>query len=209
MFDSNANKVICSLINEKQDASVSGVEFTKEGVLLTRSNGVAEYWKTDLLSHTCELKSQIPGTAGINASIHPLNPYFLYGPTNTSWGMYNLETGSKLCQIELENEDELTCVTVHPDGLMMATGSTKGEIKIWDIRNQSVVATFDGHAGPIKSIKFSEKAIHLVSSSANENILHLWSLKKLNNPPQQLVHKQGSKISSVDFDPFGSYVVSA
>lgn len=120
-----------------------------------------------------------------------------------------METGSRLTQIELENNEELSCVAVHPDGLMMATGSNNGVIRLWDIRTQSVVAKLEEHKDPIRNLKFSEKAIHLVSTSQNDNSPLLWNLKKLNkSSPQRLVHSRGHQVNSVEFDPYGAYIIT-
>lgn len=208
VFDSNSNRVSCALNNPNDTSKVTGVEFTQEGVLLSRHNGAAEFWTVDLLARSSELKRQIHGHAGIVASVHPLNPYFVYGAAHNAWGMYNMETGAKLCQIELDDGD-LTCLTVHPDGLMMSTGSSNGVINLWDIRTQKPVATLEGHKAPVTSLQFSEKAIHLASASTKENSALLWSLKKLQKPPQNIVHNRGGSIRSVTFDPYGAYITTA
>jgi pre-mRNA-processing factor 19 len=209
IYDSNTNKITTTLNNPNDGDKVISVEFTHEGVLLTRSNGVAEYWKVDLLAQTSQLKTTVRGHAGIKACAHPLSPYFIFGATHDSWGIYNMETGLKLCQTELDDGSELTSLTVHPDGLMMATGASNGVIKLWDIRQQNAVATLEGHKAPVTGLQFSEKAVHLASASSKENSALLWSLKKLKNPPQNIAHGKEGTIRSVTFDPFGEYITSA
>lgn len=210
IFDKSSQKVISSLVNEQDHSGVFAVEFSKNGVLLTRNNGVAEYWNTDFATESWKLKRKVFGVAGIVAKVHPLDPYFIFSSTNNSWGYFNMETGSKLAQIELENNEELSCVTIHPDGLMMATGSNNGIIRLWDIRTQSVVAKLEEHKDPIRSLKFSEKAIHLVSTSQNDISPLLWNLKKLNqSSPQKILHTKGGQVNSVEFDPYGSYIITS
>jgi pre-mRNA-processing factor 19 len=207
IFDSSSNKVITSLINPADNDKIIAVEFALKSILLTRNNGHAEYWVVDLLSQSAELKTVVKGHPGTHASMHPLNPYFLFGASATAWGLYNMESGSKLCQVELEDDGELTSLTGHPDGLMMATGSSNGTVRLYDIRTQKVAATLKGHEGPVTFLQFSQKAIHLASVSTSENKALLWSLKKLKNPPQNIVHNEGS-IKSVTFDPYGAYITT-
>lgn len=209
VFDYNSNKVVATLQNPDNTDRISGVQFTQNGVLLTRHQGIAEFWNVDLLSHTAELRRQIQGHSGTIAQAYPLNPYFIYGVTNNAWGMFNMETGAKLCQVELDDHSDLTSVAVHPDGLMMATGSSTGVIKLWDVRSQKVAATLEGHKSAIHSLEFSEKGIQLCSASHKENIAHLWSLKKLQKPPKNLTHRQGGVIRDVTFDPYGAYIATA
>ena len=198
IFDKNTSNVVSTLTSQLSNSSVIGVEFTNNGILLTRADGTIEYWSVDLYSESWDLKRQIKGTEGVIAKVHPLNPYFISSPTHGSWGMFNMETGSKLAQIELDDNEDLSWVTVHPDGLMMATGSSNGIIRLWDIRTQSSVAKLEEHKSPIKNLKFSEKAIHLASSAQNDSTPLLWNLKKLNkSAPQKLSHSSSSEINSI------------
>ena len=119
-----------------------------------------------------------------------------------------METGLRLCDILVEEDANLTSITVHPDGLMMATGCSNGSISIWDIRSQNKVATMSEHKSPITSLKFSNKGIHLASGCEKENVVLLYNLKnRMQDPPLKLVHAQGSSIKSIDFDKYGTYIV--
>lgn len=209
VFDSSSNKVVTTLNNSLNNNQISDVQFTQNGVLLTREPGTVEFWTIDLLARSSELRTTIQGHPGVVAQIHPLNPYFVFGATNSAWGLCNMETGSKLCTVDLDDGDDLTSVAIHPDGLMLATGSSSGRIKIWDLRSQNVAATLDGHKAAVSSLVFSEKGIQLASSSLKENIVQLWSLKKLEKPPKNMVHKQGGVVRDITFDPYGAYAITA
>lgn len=210
LFDSNSSKVVCAMENPQDKTKVNSVQFTQEGILLTRANGAAEYWTLDILARSSSLKAQFQGHQGIKAQVHPLNPYSIFGTSSTSWGMYNIETGSKLCEIDLGDGYELNDITVHPDGLMMATGCKNGTIQLWDIRQQRVAANMENHKTPVTSLNFSEKGIHLASASTEDNVALLWNLKKIGKAqPQKMVHKQGGVVRSLTFDPYGAYIATA
>mmetsp|Transcript_21395 Transcript_21395/g.21030 ORF Transcript_21395/g.21030 Transcript_21395/m.21030 type:complete len:365 (-) Transcript_21395:23-1117(-) len=209
IFDKTSGKVTHNFGDNSNSSPVNGVEFMDSGVLLSKANGSAEYWAVDLVSQTSTHMKTIQGQAGIIASSHPLNPYVIHGTGSNSWGFFNIETGAKLFQTELKDGMDLTSLRVHPDGLMVATGSSTGVVNLWDIRTQSCAAVMEGINSPITRLEFSEKAIHLAGSSDKSNIAGLWNLKKFKKPPQKLIHQQGSVVRSIAFDPYGAFVVSA
>jgi pre-mRNA-processing factor 19 len=44
----------------------------------------------------------------------------------------------------------------HPDGLLLAAGTADNVVKIFDVKTQKNVATFEGHGGAVVSVSFSE-----------------------------------------------------
>jgi hypothetical protein len=67
--------------NQDDNSRCKGIEFTTNGVLLTRENGYVEYWNTDLVAQQAKLMQRMEGAAGIVASYHPLDPYCIIGST--------------------------------------------------------------------------------------------------------------------------------
>ena len=56
---------------------------------------------------------------------------------------------------------------MHPDGMIVGTGGADGSVKIWDIRRQSELHSFEEHSGPVSTLSFSENGVHLASGSAD------------------------------------------
>jgi len=48
-----------------------------------------------------------------------------------------------------------TAASFHPDGLLLGTGDANGVVRVWDVKSQQVIASFEGHSGPVK-FSFSE-----------------------------------------------------
>lgn len=45
---------------------------------------------------------------------------------------YHPRTGEQVVQLgETADKDEVTCVTVGPDGVVVATGNRQGRVKLW------------------------------------------------------------------------------
>lgn len=209
ILDKNSGKLTHNFGDATNVDKIQKVEFTKNGLLASKHNGTTEYWEVDLLGGTANLKTKIHGYHGVLASAHPLDPYLICGVNEHTWGLYNFETGTKLCQVELNEGSILTSLKVHPDGLMVATGSDSGVITLWDLRSQKAATNLEGHTSAVTKLEFSEKAIHLASATDKDNVVKLWNLKKTHKAPQNLVHQQGSIVRGISFDPYGAYIVTA
>lgn len=62
---------------------------------------------------------------------------------------------------------EFTSMSIHPDGLILGTGTSSGTVRIWDIKSQQVPATFEQHTGTITSLAFSENGYRSRRSFVN------------------------------------------
>jgi pre-mRNA-processing factor 19 len=209
ILDKSSGKLTHNFGDSATADKIQKVEFTKNGLITSKHNGTIEYYEIDLLAGTANLKTKIHGCPGVLASAHPLDPYMICGVNEHTWGLYNFETGTKLCQVELKEGMKLTSLRVHPDGLMVATGSDTGVITLWDLRSQKAATNLEGHTSAVTKLEFSEKAIHLASATDKDNVVKLWNLKKTHKPPQNLVHQQGTTVRGISFDPYGSYIVTA
>ena len=99
-------------------------------------------------------------------SLHPTQDYFLSTSKDKSWTFSDINSGVDL--IRTFDEDAITCGQFHPDGLILGTGTTRAEVKIWDLKSSSKGAAaqpFRGHSGPVEAIAFSENGYHLATAS--------------------------------------------
>lgn len=49
-----------------------------------------------------------------------------------------------------------TAIEFHPDGMILGAGTGDSVVRIWDVKSQSVAASFGGHTGKISALAFSE-----------------------------------------------------
>ena len=103
------------------------------------------------------------------------------------------------------HQDSVKSVGFSPDGNYLVSGSDDNTVKLWDVKNQSLVHTFNGHQDWVLSVGFSRDGNYLVSGSLDKTV-KLWDMKK-----QSLIHTfngHQKAVSSVRFSPDGNYLVS-
>lgn len=77
-------------------------------------------------------------------------------------------------------------------------------MRIWDIKSQSNVANFEGHAGHVKCLAFSENGYYLATGAADATV-KLWDLRKLKNF-HSIASAATSEVASLHFDHSGAFL---
>lgn len=98
---------------------------------------------------------------------------------DATWCLNDLSRG--VCHIQKSvdgNSDGYTCCQFHPDGLILATGTESGLVRLWDIREQQNVANCEGHTANIHSLSFNENGYMLATGGA-DGLAHVWDLRKI------------------------------
>ena len=95
----------------------------------------------------------------------------------------------------------------HPDGLIFATGTSRAEVRIWDLKSSAqgnakpATQPLRGHSGPVEAIAFSENGFHLATASRS-NEVKLWDLRRLKNF-KTLTLSESFKVRHLMFDKSG------
>lgn len=205
IFNRGSGKIVQTLTGHTK--KLTSVQFhpTDEMVVTCSSDKTARVWKAGQsgysVAHT--LKSHSAEVSG--AHIHPTNEYVVTGSLDKSWCLHSLETGAELTKVkEASVTKGYSCIKFHPDGLILGTGTVDSLIRIWDIKTQNNVASFEGHRGTITALAFSENGYYL-ATAAEDSAVRLWDLRKLENF-KTINLDEGKKVTSLDFDYSGQYL---
>lgn len=138
-------------------------------------------------------------------TVHPTSTYFVTASADKSWNFYDIETSLCLTSVTDSTVDTgYTCAAIHPDGLILGTGTADSRVRIWDVKSQTSVANFDGHKSPVVSMSFSENGYHLATAAADG--IKLWDLRKVKNFKTLTPYGAGLKTGAVRFDSSGLYL---
>ena len=72
-----------------------------------------------------------------------------------------------------ENIGGIISAALSPNGTILATGTTEGRLKLWDIVTQANITTIDAHTASVDSIAFSPDGT-ILASGLREGIITLW-----------------------------------
>jgi len=172
---------------------------TQDVIFSTSKDKTAKVWtpseKGYAASHTVTVhQGDVTG-----CSVHATGDYWVTVSEDSTWAFHDIATSAVLAKVDVSAP--CSSLALHPDGLILGTGTTSSQIKIWDIKTQKNVASFEGHKASVSSLSFSENGYYLASSAGNT--VKLWDLRKLKNLHSIEVP---SEVTAVEWDLSGSYL---
>ncbi|KAL4159028.1 hypothetical protein PRNP1_004800 [Phytophthora ramorum] len=126
----------------KVDADVMDMEASRDGQVLTIAAGKQVYFydvtKDFALLHAFPMPISFAEEGG--ASLHPTEPKFVAGGSDTWVRVFDFGTG-ELLETHKGHHGPVRCLRYSPSGDSFATGSEDGTIRIWQNDSKSAAAT--------------------------------------------------------------------
>jgi len=181
-------------------------------VFVTSGGDKITLWKANEEDLSTLASVKVPGAASVAA--HPTGSYAAIISSNASWGLVafgaEMSTLCELSRVMPDNPSEAPSAPLkfHPDGLILATPTTSSQghiVRIWDVKEQKSVHSFEGHAAPISCVAFSENGYYMASSSTDTTV-KIWDLRKLT---EFKTINNCDGVTALAFDRSGKYLAHA
>ena len=96
-------------------------------------------------------------------------------------------------------------IDISPDGQMVAVGDSSCMVHLWNIATNQLLATFEGHTGPVWSVVFSPDGNTLASSGSDASV-PLWDVRS--GQCLRVLTEHTGCVWSVSFSPDGQRLAS-
>lgn len=112
-------------------------------VITASPDATIRVWDVSKLQTSEMLRVHDGSVTGL--SLHPTGDYILSTSEDQHWAFSDIRNGRLLTKVANPANIALTTAQFHPDGLIFGTGTADSIIKIWDLKEQRNVATFEGN----------------------------------------------------------------
>lgn len=89
--------------------------------------------------------------------------------------VWDVRTGERFCT--LGHTSAVHCIAVSGDGHLLASGSSDGKIKLWNLETGTLVRSLTGHQGAVQALAISPDGRQLISASQDAK-LGIWDLEQ-------------------------------
>jgi WD40 repeat protein/DNA-binding SARP family transcriptional activator len=96
-------------------------------------------------------------------------------------------------------------VAVHHSDDLLAAGTTDGAVRLWRVNDGQLVGLWAGHAGHVRSIRFSPDGTTLATAS-HDHTIRLWDVPT--GQTRGILEGHMGAVSSIGFSPGGASLVS-
>jgi WD40 domain-containing protein len=104
-------------------------------------------------------------------------------------------TGDRLQEIK-DPDHGSTAIAISPDGKTVATGTKRGDVRLWDVATGDCFQLFDGHTSELKSIAFGPDGKTIASVASGGSVM-FWQVQ---------AYKPGSAIEPKLFEGWWGYI---
>ncbi len=205
LFNTQTRKLVAKLSGHSKRVNDVVFHPTDDLVFSCSQDKTVRVWNGDNEGHYTagHVISRAHTDDVVGISLHATGDYIASASNDKTWAFHDIRSGTTLTKkSDPTVKVGFSSISFHPDGLILATGTKDNLVRIWDIKAQENVASFEGHSAPVEGLSFSENGYHLATAGGDS--VKLWDLRKLTN-----FHNipLSGDVNSVSFDVSGHYLI--
>eukprot|EP00210_Caulerpa_lentillifera_P004417 g4214.t1 len=182
IFDKSSRTLVASI--EEHFKRIYELQWTVEGFLVSCSaDKSVRVWieEEDIGEMKCGLNLRHHDDE-VTAVTSTIQRFLISASFDCSLGFIDLELGKCIERMMTPLVDcGYTSVKMHPDGLVLSSGTEAGDVHLWDLTQQrivkSLVSNDSGHESKITGLGFHRNGIHM--ASASNEVVKLWDVRKM------------------------------
>jgi len=201
LFNTQTRKLVTKFSGHTKRVNDVAFHPTEDLVFSCSQDRTVRVWRSS--GEAAHIFSRVHSDDVVGISLHATGDYIASASNDKSWAFHDIRSGTTLTKTtEPSVKAGFSSISFHPDGLILGTGTKDHFVRIWDIKAQANVATFEGHNASVEGLSFSENGYHLATAGGDS--VKLWDLRKLTN-----FHNipLSGDVNSVSFDVSGLYLI--
>lgn len=177
--------------NDSTRGKICGLDWNIDNSLLI-SGGEDSYIKLHNFNEPTKELSEMRTFKGhegrvVNVKFHPTGKYLASASFDTTWRLWDVETGTELL-LQEGHAKEVYSLSFQKDGSLLCTGGMDNVGLIWDIRSGKSIMQLNGHTRPIYAIDWSPNS-YQVATGGGDGIINIWDIRNITKANQILAHK--------------------
>ena len=130
-----------------------------------------------------------------HVKFHPSNKYIASASFDTTWRLWDVETGTELLLQEGYSK-EVYALDFQQDGALLCTGGMDNIGLVWDIRAGNKIMELNGHTKPIYAAEWSPNSYE-VATGGGDGLINIWDIRHTEKACEILAHQ--SIITDLNF----------
>jgi WD40 repeat protein len=185
---------------------IDALEFTSDskGLFSSSTDNTVIYW--DLIAETHNVFITTESRISCLA-VSPQGRFIVVGTDDGKVIRWNIDNKDKTILFQSDG-NKIYSIAFSTSGSKIAFGDKNGNLRLMDIKTNTVIKTIPAHNAPVMDLEFSPNDRQLATASTDKTV-KIWDAGNLNNRPIVIKEHGNNFVLCVTFSPDGRFLISS